>query len=359
MVVAVVNPRILVIPGDLGGCGWLRMIHPARAAIAAGADVVLAMPESEERAALTVTEAGYMGGFTKILAVAKPDCDVMVMQRAMDHRQTQCIPLYQAHGIKVIVEVDDDFDTISPRNTAYRGSHPKFSPWSNREWLAQSCRMADLVIVTTPALAERYGGHGRVRIIPNYVPAAHLDVSPAYDWEGLRVGWMGQIGTHPDDLQVMRGALAEVLRRYDAHFFVVGGPNGVARAASIPEGRLETVPYAPIDEYAAEMAHMDVGIVPLALTPFNEAKSALKGLEYAAIGLPFVASPTFPYLEAWDQGLHGYIASKPAEWKFQLSRLLGNADLRAEIGSKNKEIMRNLTIQAQVGRWIDAWESVC
>lgn len=352
-------PRILVVPGDMGGCGHLRMIYPAQAAIANGADVVLALPDSPERNALRVTEAGYVGGMTKIMAVDKPDCDVIVMQRAMDHRQTQCIPLYQEHGIKVIVEVDDDFETISSRNVAYKGSHPKFSPWSNREWLAESCRLADLVTVTTPALAKRYGGHGRVRIVPNFVPAAHLAVSPTYDWEGLRVGWMGQIGTHPDDLQVMRGALAEVLRRYDAHFFVVGGPLGVARAASVPEGRLETVPYAPIDEYAAEMAHMDVGIVPLADSEFNQAKSALKGLEYAAIGLPYVASDTFPYYEAHQMGLRGYLAPKPAAWKAYLSRLLANTDFRLTIGSQNKEIMRNFTIGAQVWRWIEAWESVC
>ena len=353
------SPKILVVPGDLGGCGHLRMIYPARAAIAAGANVVLAMPDSEDRAQLTVTEGGHIGGFKQIYAVEKPDCDVLVIQRAMDHRQTQCIPLYQKQGIKVIVEVDDDFDTISSRNVAYKGSHPKFSPWSNREWLKESCKLADLVIVTTPALAARYGGHGRVKIVPNFVPEAHLAVSPTYDWEGLRVGWMGQIGTHPDDLQVMRGALAQVLRRFDAHFFVVGGPMGVAKAASIPESRLETVPYAPIDEYAAEMAHMDVGIVPLADSRFNQAKSALKGLEYAAIGLPYVASPTLPYQMAHLAGLDGFLASKPATWITFLSKLLGNRDFRVETGQKNKEMMKSLTIEAQVGRWIEAWESVC
>jgi glycosyltransferase involved in cell wall biosynthesis len=354
-----VSPKILVVPGDVGGCGHFRMIYPGNAAIAAGANVVVAMPDTPERDQLQVTEAGHMGGFTKIMAVSKPDCDVIVMQRAMDHRQTQCIPMYQEKGIKVIVEVDDDFDTISSRNVAYKGSHPKFSPWSNREWLKESCKLADLVIVTTPSLAMRYGGHGRVQIIPNFVPEAHLAVSPKYDWEGLRVGWMGQIGTHPDDLQVMRGALSEVLRRFDARFFVVGGPLGVARAASIPEGRLETVEYAPIDRYAAEMAHMDVGIVPLADSRFNEGKSALKGLEYSAIGLPWVASPTIPYQMAHLAGLDGYLAAKPAQWTAFLSKLLGNPTLRAETGLKNKEMMRAMTIEAQVGRWIEAWESVC
>lgn len=353
------RPKIWVVPTDVGGCGYMRMIYPARAAIAAGADVELLMPDDEKRAGLTITEASWTNGFKKVMAVEKPDCDVLVIQRALDHRQTQSIPMYQEQGVKVIVEVDDDFDTISPRNVAYRASNPLTSRWANREWLKESTKLADLVIVTTPALAERYGGHGRVRIVPNFVPESHLAAKPTEEWEGLRIGWMGQVGTHPDDLQVMRGALQPLLRRFDAHFYVVGGPQGVAKAAGIPESAISSDPYAPIDVYAHFVANMDVGIVPLALTRFNQAKSALKGLEYAAVGLPFVASPTDPYIEAHKSGLRGYLAHKPAIWKALLTQLLAFSSLREEVGYENRLFMQNQTIEAQVGRWIDAWESVC
>jgi len=354
-----VRPKIWVVPTDTAGCGYMRMIYPALAAKAMGADVELLMPGEENRAALTATEAVMTNGFHKIMAVVKPECDVLVIQRALDHRQTQSIPLYQAHGVKVIVEVDDDFDTISTRNVAYPHSNPLQSRWANREWLKESTQLADLVTVTTPALAKRYGGHGRVKILPNFVPEGHLSAAPTESWEGLRVGWMGQVGTHPDDLQVMRGALSTILRRFDAHFYVVGGPGGVAKAASIPESAIQSDPYAPIDVYAHFTANMDVGIVPLAMTAFNQAKSALKGLEYAAVGLPYVASPTDPYISAHSEGLMGYLARKPAQWVAFLSNLLSNAEMRAEIGGRNREMMESRTIEAQAGRWIEAWESVC
>lgn len=353
------SPKIWVVPTDLGGCGYMRMIYPARAAIAAGANVELLLPEDEQRKSLTITEASWANGFKKVMAVEKPDCDILVIQRALDHRQTQSIPMYQEQGVKVIVEVDDDFDTISPRNTAYWHSNPVTSRWANREWLKESTKLADLVITTTPALAKRYGGHGRVQIVPNFVPEGHLAAKPTETWEGLRVGWMGQVGTHPDDLQVLKGALATVLRRFDAHFYVVGGPNGVGKAAGVPQSAIRSDPYAPIDLYAHFVANMDVGIVPLAITPFNQAKSSLKGLEYAAVGLPYIASPTDPYIEARDSGLKGYLASKPPHWVAFMSNLLSNPDLRAEIGYQNREMMESRTIEAQVGRWIDAWESVC
>ena len=47
--------------------------------------------------------------------------------------------------------------------------------------------------------------------------------------------------------------------------------------------------------FHAQVAQLDTGIVPLQRSRFNEAKSNLKGLEYAALGVPFVASPTAEY----------------------------------------------------------------
>jgi Glycosyltransferase len=169
---------------------------------------------------------------------------------------------------------------------------------------------------------------------------------------------MGQIGTHPDDLQVMKGALFEVLKRFDGRFYLVGGTSGVSRASGVPEALLDSVPYAPQDEYAKVTADMDIGIVPLDISAFNQAKSALKGLEYAALGLPFVASPTDPYLELPELGLYGGIARKPAHWKAQLSALAASQDLRDEVGGSNREIMRDWTIENQYWRWVEAWESV-
>lgn len=54
-------------------------------------------------------------------------------------------------------------------------------PTTNREqngkWLGVAWERADLVTCSTPALAERYGKHGRVAILPNYVPASYLEIA--------------------------------------------------------------------------------------------------------------------------------------------------------------------------------------
>ncbi len=71
---------------------------------------------------------------------------------------------------------------------------------------------ADLVTVTTPALAERYGSHGRVKVLPNLVPASYFDIpTHAPRKVSPTVGWTGSVVTHVGDLDVMGGVIPGVL----------------------------------------------------------------------------------------------------------------------------------------------------
>ena len=70
------------------------------------------------------------------------------------------------------------------------------------------------------------------------------------------------------------------------------------------------------------------------MTPSNDAKSDLKGLEYAASGIPFVASPSRPYRQlADDWGDCVRLANKPADWVKHLRRLLDEGT-REQVGEE-------------------------
>lgn len=337
--------RILVLPADKGGCGHYRMIWPAEAL--ASHDVTL----SHDHTFQAFWQPSVIGPH-QMVGLAEPvDADVVVMQRPLHRHKYQLISVLQAQGIAVVVEVDDDFHSIHPLNVAWKGTSPLHDPESNRDWLMKSCQQADLVTVTTPALAERYGAHGRVRVLPNYVPEHYLAVEkPEHD--GVIVGWSGSVATHPKDLDVTQGAVAEVV---DGHsFFVVGTGKHVQERLGLKETP-RACGWVPIEDYPNALSCMDVGIVPLAPHAFNEAKSWLKGLEMAAVGVPFIASSTGPYRELRDLGI-GVLAENRDEWKSKLNALVRFPALREECAQAWREVARGMTIEAHAEDWLEAWE---
>lgn len=281
-----------------------------------------------------------------------PDADIVVLQRPIDRHRVTAIEHLQRHGVRVVVEIDDDFDNVHPRNIAWPRLQPHLSADRNRDWLHRACERADMVIVSTPALAARYGAHGRVRVVRNRVPARYLEYR-AEPHEGLFVGWSGSVATHPDDLQVLGGSLARALRATGAEMAVVGTGKGVRKLTGIDHDPL-AVGWRPIFEYPQALAQVDVGIVPLALTPFNHAKSHLKGLEMAAVGAPFVASPTDEYRWFTAQGV-GLLAERPKDWEKRLRRLLTDHGWREELSERGREVAAGHTIQGHAEEWWGAW----
>jgi glycosyltransferase involved in cell wall biosynthesis len=348
--------RVLVYPADEGGCGMTRLIWPTVALTRQGADVTMVLPGDPGGWHLQGQFWTDDTGTPELLDVQTPDADVVVLQRPLKDLFVHAIPMLQARGIKVVVEIDDDFDAISRRNVSWENVQPHLHPTRNKAHLRRACELADLVTVTTPALAARYGKHGRVRIIPNYVPERYLHIRPP-EHEGVVVGWSGSIETHPDDLQVCGGGVAQAVSSTGATFAVIGTGTGVRQALSLREPPL-ACGWRPIDQYPNAVAQLDVGIVPLELTPFNEAKSWLKGLEMAALGVPFVASPTGPYRSLAALG-PGLLADSPKAWKGTVGELIRNAEFRANVAGQGRWTAAGLTIEGHCGEWWDAWTSVC
>jgi len=347
-------------PADQGGCGHYRLIFACRYLIKLGHDVDYVVDNDPPERQMQAQWRERADGTVEVVDVVPPDADVVVFQRPLHARYQAAIPALQAKGIRVVVEIDDDFEHISRRNVSWKAVQPHLSPGRNREHLMRACELADFVTVSTPALAEVYGRHGRVAVIPNCVPAEYLRIRQD-PHDGLFVGWSGSVDTHPDDLQVTRGtkrwgAVERALwAAPGARVAVVGTGKGVRDALGVSD-----VPVAcgwrPLFDYPDALAQFDVGIVPLELTPFNEAKSWLKGLEFAAVGVPFVASPTQQYQALAAEGA-GLLAATPAQWEGALKALLRDADRRAEVAAAGREVAERWTVEANAWRWLEAWET--
>lgn len=346
---------IRAFPADQSGCGFYRIIEPARVvADQSPLEVQVVSNDGDERA-LEVTLQGRLGQ-ERVIKVADPGCDVVILQRPAHRHLVEVIPLLQAHGVTVIAEFDDDFNTIDPRNVAWAAYEPTRSPQSNKVWAARAAELADLVTVSTDALARRYGAHGRVVVLPNYVPQSYLELDIGTRWwKGTTIGWAGNPDTHPGDLEVLGMALPELLsRRGDAWFHTIGTRRtlDVLGLASGMQATAED--WTTLARYPERIAHFDIGLAPLEDTAFNRAKSWLKPLEYAAVGVPCIASPLAEYKKLGISEFVYTTAKNQRVWRQAMERLLDDPDLRGR-GEAARDAVKGFTYEAHAYRWVEAW----
>lgn len=330
--------KVVVYPSDSFGCGSLRAIWPGGLCAAAGHDVeVVRTPDRRVRLVME----------KDVVKDVLVDADVVVLQRTTHVYMAQAVAVMRAKGIAVVVDVDDDLSSIHPSNPAWQVHRPGNGPhsWHN---LAQACREATLVTVSTPALLDVYARHGRGHVLPNYLPDMYYGIERQ---DSDVIGWPGSFHSHPNDPEVVGGAVARLVDE-GATFVMRGDSSGAGKAFGLrqdpPGGGVS------IEEWPAAVASLGIGIAPLADTKFNRAKSFLKPMEMSACGVPWVASPRAEYARLHAMGA-GVLADRPRVWYRELKRLHGSAGLRAELSEAGRAVAERLRLRDNAWRWMDAW----
>ena len=91
--------------------------------------------------------------------------------------------------------------------------------------------------------------------------------------------------------------------------------------------------------------------------PFNYAKSFIKGLEYAAAGVPFVSSWS-PEYEFLAQNGVGRVARNKSEWDYHLSELMDPSKRKDEV-EENLENVKNLfTMEKRGAEWDNVYRLI-
>ena len=281
------------------------------------------------------------------------DADVVVFQRVTHRYLVQAITHIRRRGVAVVIDMDDDLTCIHPANPAFHVLHPT-GPNALHSWknTTLACEAASLVTVSTPALLDRYArDHRRGRVLYNYVPERMLQV-PHND--SSIIGWGGSVHSHPTDLQAMGPSIAQLLQT--GHRFKIAGPiQGVHNALGVPlSTEIDCVGPVDIDAWPLALGSIGIGVAPLADTKFNAAKSWLKMAEYAAVGVPCVASPRAEYARLHKLGV-GLLANKSNEWRSKLQTLAGSVSMRTDLAARGREVMETLTIEENAWRWWTAW----
>lgn len=271
----------------------------------------------------------------------RPDWELLpVWQRAVSRQRRQ----------RLVFEIDDDLFAIDRSNPG----HTHYSRPEVRAALAANAALADLVVVSTEPLAEVLRAHNpNVAVVPNTVPADLLAHTPPRREDGvITVGWAGS-PTHAMDWAVFDDELVRFLRKARrAELHVIGGLD--ERWTRVPAHRRRVTPWFPSVPEFHRAIDFHIGLAPLRPHPFNTSKSAVKALEYAALGIPVVASDVGPYREFVRHGETGFLVRHPGEWVRYLMDLVHDADLRAGMGAAARRLAAEHTVEANGHLWESA-----
>jgi glycosyltransferase involved in cell wall biosynthesis len=251
-------------------------------------------------------------------------------------------------GQVVLYDVDDDLWNIPLWSPASRAMH-KMLPGLRAvdlEVVNANIEACDGVITPTQYLAEelrRRFPQVRVHVLPPGIDPAPYDAvdfdEPALGWMGqkiyrpkkdrkLQVGWMGAISHHLQHLRSMQVAL-DCLPGLDAEFTRLGwipSDRSELLLAEVP-CRVHQVPWGGVDRLPAKLAQLDVGIIPRVDEPFHQGQSITSGLQYAAAGVPFIATRTDEYRQLEKLGV-GWTVRTIAQWREALTLFLSDTEWR-------------------------------
>jgi glycosyltransferase involved in cell wall biosynthesis len=250
-------------------------------------------------------------------------------------------------GKQVIVDMDDDFNSIPKSNPAYPWIGPGAGDGLYLKKLAEVLGSVQCITYASKELANRY------KLPGVYIPNYWDEENELWYGEPLplgrtktTIGWSGT-NTHHEDFALCEQSIHDVLKSHsDVNLMISNDFDLYGRFSDVAEGQKVFIPGLSYDEYPTIYRYIDIMVAPLKDDFFNRAKSDVKLMECGARGIPWVAS-ALPVFEEWGAG--GIIAGRPGSdvgWAEALNSLVENSELRTQLGQEGcraaKERMSNV-----------------
>ncbi len=206
---------------------------------------------------------------------------------------------------------------------------------ARRRWSEDRCRLATTVVTGNKVIAEFAEAVGTpVAPIEYAVDASAYPVKRHEERSPVVIGYTG---IAPDEhLAPIVEPLREVCEATGARVKAIGGLRRPELGGL--DSHLDWQPWNPDDEHSWA-ADFDIGVMPLSDTALHRTKEPLKVKEYMAAGLPIVLSPVGHNCRVVTDGSEGFFASSHEEWRQRLERLVGDVQLRAELGRNGRELI--------------------
>ena len=236
---------------------------------------------------------------------------------------------------KVIYDFDDAI--------MYSDKHPGRPSRKRQKSFQRTVKLADMVIADNSYLAEHARKYNpNVEVLPTGLDtfAYKLKAGPENN-DKTRLVWIGSKSTLPY-LAEIKPALEEIGSRFD---------DVVLRIVCDEFFDLENMQVEKrrwsLENQAIDLATSHIGLAPLPDNKFTQSRFCFKILQYAAAGLPVIASPIGANTEYVREGSNGFLAGDCSEWIDKISRLLSDSQLRKQMGQAGRADVQRFDLKVQ------------
>jgi GT2 family glycosyltransferase/glycosyltransferase involved in cell wall biosynthesis len=283
--------------------------------------------------------------------------DLSLVERLIEH--------VRHYDMQLIYDLDDDLLNLP-------GTHPmeeKEQYKAYRPSILRFLMQADQLWVSTEVLKQRYGSlHPNIAVLPTLIDerlwlSANHSVEDLPIKQAVRILYMGT-ATHGADFDLVKSDLErlkiEFGQRVEIDIIGVttdGLPNWCQRI--LPPSELGQT-YPAFINWLRSLPPYDIGLAPLVDNEFNQAKSSIKYLDYAALGLAVACSDVEPYRHIVRHNENGVLIPAVAgAWYQTLRQLITDQDFRLKLQTGGQQTLAAVgTLGAQSRKFQLALERV-
>jgi len=308
---------------------------------------------------------GWNETTNRALPLLVKDADLVILQRDMPghiHTYQEIMTIARKSNKPVIYETDDFLFELPPD---HNDKQKKIYIRSNKPML-DALLQADMVTTSSMAYKhylDRYNPN--VVLLKNYLDDRFLlrkneqqVINREYP---VTIGYMGS-PNHNIDLKYLEPVIKSIVKHYGTklrfNFFGFSPPVWMRDVAHTHTIHFSHDDYGRFIEGFIKQ-NFDIALAPLAPVPFNQMKSAIKYLEYSALGVAGIYSDIPAYKEIVSHGKDGFIVTTADEWESYLHKLITDPDLRVEMGRQaQKKVFSQWVISKHAHKWLDAYKQL-
>lgn len=200
------------------------------------------------------------------------------------------------------------------------------------EYLCDFAKQVNKNVVLIPTCVDVVHGHNKEKI---------------HQHNHVVIGWTGSHSTL-FYLDKILPILQELSAVYEFEFILIANKN--------PQLKLKNYRFIKWNEATEidDLIKIDIGLMPLEMDKWSEGKCGFKLIQYMALGIPSIASPVGVNKKIVTDGINGFLAITPEDWRQHLINLLSDFELRKKIGAQGRSlIVEQYSVQANSRKFIE------